>query len=249
MFAVTVSRRGPDDDDDGLGPTQVVSSRSLILATGVTDLLPDSVPGLSDCWGKSVLHCPYCHGYEFRGRRTALWMSVGQLWQMAPIVRTFTSNGLCVVGWNEISNDSQKDGEGNYDADVLRRQLELHDIAVFEESIAEIKHRGGVMTSVVLRDDTELPMDALYIRPPMRQNIPDFRLSGRGRLVMDDRGYIQVDPDTQKTSIEGVMACGDCTTPNRALSIAVASGTKAAKMLNYELSMEDWKNSMKNDDG
>jgi len=46
--------------------------------------------------------------------------------------------------------------------------------------------------------------------------------------------------DHQRTSQPGVYACGDCTTANRALSIAMASGTKAGKMLNFELAMEEW---------
>ena len=93
------------------------------------------------------------------------------------------------------------------------------------------------MHSVTLEDGEILEMKALYIRPPMVQACPDL-LEQLG-VELDDKGYIVVD-DNQKTNVEGVMACGDCTTANRAVSIAVASGTIAAKMLNYELSIEDW---------
>jgi thioredoxin reductase len=217
-----------------------VFTRSVILATGVTDMLPKSIPGLYECWGKSVIHCPYCHGYEFRNQRTALWMDNKQLWQMAPILRTMT-NDLCVVGKNGTSDTNRTD-------EWLWEQLQSHNITVYEDNIVEIKHVNGKMSSIVLQNGIVLPMDALYVRPPVQQNFPLLVLVGHNalqqvdqtELVMDDKGYIQVDPDTQKTSIEGIMACGDCTTPNRALSIAIASGTRAAKMLNYELSMKDW---------
>jgi thioredoxin reductase len=227
-FAVTVSRTQHLSDSDDA--PQVVTCRKLILATGMADILPP-IPGLQECWGKTVIHCPYCHGYEFRHKSTALWMPAKQLWQMAPIVRTIT-NDLSVVGWSEY--------EGEHDIDDLWQQLTSRNITVYNDPVVEIHHDQGIMTSLRLQDGTDLPVDALYIRPSMQQNFQLHRIQLEQELLLDDKGFIQVDADTQKTSIEGIMGCGDCTTPNRALSIAIASGTRAAKMLNYELSMEDW---------
>jgi thioredoxin reductase len=256
-FVVTILRQKEEQGSEKF----VVFTRSLILATGVTDIVPKSILGLSDCWGKSVLHCPYCHGYEFRNQRTALWMNTKQLCQMAPILRVMT-NDLCVVGKSRWYNDSTNNNNNNNKEErLLWEQLDSHNITVYEEDIVEIKHVDGKMTFIVLQNGIVLPMEALYIRPPMQQTfLPliiqlshnNYYLQTKEQqsqqqsqqqqeeLVMDDMGYIQVDLDTQKTSIEGIMACGDCTTPNRALSIAIASGTKAAKMLNYELSRTDW---------
>jgi thioredoxin reductase len=81
---------------------------------------------------------------------------------------------------------------------------------------------------------------ALYIRPEWQQRLP--RIKNSKPFELDDNGFLRVDGD-QKTSVDGIMACGDCTTPNRSLSTAIAGGTRAAKMLNYELSKEDWQNS------
>src|SRR5690606_16436188 len=47
---------------------EVVTATTLLLAFGITDILPD-MPGLVERWGKSVVHCPDCHGYEFSGKR------------------------------------------------------------------------------------------------------------------------------------------------------------------------------------
>ena len=49
---------------------EVVEGSTLLLAFGITDILP-SLPGLAERWGKTVLHCPYCHGYEFSGKNWA----------------------------------------------------------------------------------------------------------------------------------------------------------------------------------
>ncbi|KAG7372082.1 FAD-dependent pyridine nucleotide-disulfide oxidoreductase [Nitzschia inconspicua] len=215
----------------------IVSCRKVIIATGVTDVLPSSVTGLQECWGKSVIHCPYCHGYEYRHKATALWISSPtQLWQMVPIIRTMTEQ-LCVVGWNEYETTGMEGAS-------WKQQLESRNITVYQEPVTEILHQDGCMTSLRLRDGEELPMDALYIRPLLQQNFPVQLEWGKETLsiLLDDKRYVHVDAETQKTSVDGIMACGDCTTANRALSIAIASGTRAAKMLNYELCIdcEDW---------
>ncbi|KAL3910093.1 MAG: hypothetical protein SGILL_007827 [Bacillariaceae sp.] len=154
---------------------------------------------------------------------------------MMPILRTTFTDRICVVGSKPWKDDEE--------ADDLRTQLEQRNIIVHHEPIHEIKHNNdGMMTSIVLEDGSELPMDCVYIRPPMEQcfRVEQLELSTGETLELNDKGYICVDSDTQKTSVEGIMACGDCTTPNRALSVAIAGGTRAAKMLNFELAMDDW---------
>ena len=48
------------------------TARKLVFATGLHDGLPD-IPGVQECWGKTAIHCPYCHGYEHRGEPTVVW--------------------------------------------------------------------------------------------------------------------------------------------------------------------------------
>lgn len=92
-------------------PADLVGSyylgRKLIIATGVKDLLPESIIGLRECWSKSVIHCPYCHGYEWRGRKTALLMDISNVRKMAPIVRTLT-NELCVIVCEGAESEKDK---------------------------------------------------------------------------------------------------------------------------------------------
>src|SRR5688500_4772703 len=61
------ARRSPIGFEVDLAGGETVQARRMLLATGLVDVLPE-VPGVSEFWGKSVLHCPYCHGWEVRGR-------------------------------------------------------------------------------------------------------------------------------------------------------------------------------------
>jgi thioredoxin reductase len=227
----TVAQVQMDDDasidigvtDEGQG-TIWVQGQKLVIATGVEDMLPNHINGVLECWGKTVIHCPYCHGYEFANARTALLhMTPSTLMTMAPILKKFT-NELFVVG------RSSERGE--------LASLEKNGIELINKNVVSIRQTNGVLDTLILDDDTELAMDVAYLRPPFQHRFP---LKEIPSLHLDDKGYIPVDTETQKTSIPNVYACGDCTDPNRSLSIAMASGTRAAKMLNYELSMEDWK--------
>lgn len=236
-FTVTI-RQPPKNDNNNT--TMVVTSRKLILAIGMEDVLPIHIPGLKECWGKSVLHCPYCHGYEFHSQSTALYnVSTEMLRRLAPILNTLTDELHIILG-DAISSDWEE--SQSEDIRQIREDLQRHGIPVHTQSITKFIHSGdGFLTGLLLDNGTELPMDAVYIRPPQQLNLPTMHLSeSTVNLLLDDTGCLATDFETQQTSVKGIFACGDCTTPNRALSIAVASGTKAAKMLNFELSMEDW---------
>jgi thioredoxin reductase len=265
-FSVNVTR--PLNNNSSSSSSSIYTSRKLIITTGIKDIFPPT-PGLIECWGKCVIHCPYCHGYEFNNQRTALYnMSLQTIATMTPILHSTFTKQLYIIGGSyskelvldDIKNDKNTDPES---IEILK-QLKEHNITILPQSIKEIIHtdNGHKIESIILDDGMELSMDAMYIRPPFEQNFPFDKLSllaspsdendddnnnnnnnnplSSSMILLNDKGYIDVDSETQKTRVAGIIACGDCTTPNRALSIAIASGTKAAKMLNYELSMEDW---------
>lgn len=204
------------------GSGAIYRGRSLVIATGMVDELPE-VPGAKECWGKSLIHCPYCHGYEFRDKPTALWMSASNVVKMAPIIHGL-SKDLTVITNVETLEESDL------------KQLSDHNVPVIDSSIVGFEHIDGYLLSITLENDQKLPVEAVYIRPPLQQSLEWTKLLPGLEMVS---GYLKVDSD-HGTNIEGVFAAGDCTTTNRALSIAVASGTKAAKMLNFKLAMWDW---------
>eukprot|EP00980_Cylindrotheca_fusiformis_P002723 scaffold628_cov91-Cylindrotheca_fusiformis.AAC.9 len=218
----TISVGIKEENNDG---TQWVEGRKLILATGLKDILPDGISGLRECWGKSVIHCPYCHGYEYANKRTAIFnMEPSAVLHMAPMLRNLSQEVfiVCPLDSSPFSEDQLATFEKN-------------GVVLVDGKVESIKHTDGMLEALVLEDKTELAMDVAYIRPSFEHRSPPIP-----GLDMNEMGFIGVDMQTQKTSIPNVYACGDCTDFNRSLSIVLASGLRAGATINYELSMEDW---------
>jgi thioredoxin reductase len=224
--------------ENGSDEIHLSESRKLVIATGVQDFLPDNLPGLQECWGKTVIHCPYCHGYEFAHQRTALLqMKTSTVLTMAPILTKFTDD-LYVIGRYDCREEASEDC---FTPEQIQ-QFQRHGIIFINNEAISIDHTDGILNTIKLDNGVQLPMDCAYLRPPCQQRVPlDLFLSRTSeRHFLNEKGYIQVNVETQETCVPNIYACGDCTDPNRSVSIALAAGTRAAKMLNYELSMEDW---------
>ena len=161
-------------------------------------------------------------------------MDVSKLKQMVPVLLSLSKDLIIFLeATDEETNDE--------DTLLFGQNLEKYNIPIISHSIRSIQHdRNGYLSSIVVddSDDSTVELDALYIRPPLQQQPIIYDVQKHMGLEMTtDNGYIQVD-EHQRTSILGVFACGDCTTSNRSLSIAIGSGTKAGKMLHYELSTD-----------
>ena len=197
---------------------RVVRAGKLLFATGVLDQLPPQ-PGFAACWGVSVVHCPYCHGYEYRQQPTGTLLNGEAALVHARLLRQWTSQ-LTVF----------TDGPATFTAEE-RAQLARAGVAVEETPVQALRHAAGQLTHVELTDGRAVPLAALYVRPGMAQHC---RLPQALGCAYTEADYLQVDA-MQKTSVPGVYAAGDATTPLRTLSTAVASGTLAGVALNAEL--------------
>jgi thioredoxin reductase len=204
-------------------------SKKVLFSPGVKDVFPE-IPGFAECWGKSVIHCPYCHGYEYHSQDTAILVTKPpHAVHLAPILRNLTPSVKI------ISNG--KDPTEIFSAEDLDR-FEKNGIKVLSSSVTEIQHDGnGHLTTVVLNDGTYVPLKVLYASPA-------FELNGRNLMEelgckFTDDGYLSVD-NFQKTTVSGVFACGDCTTFFRSLSYSVNGGNIAGAMINMELSGEEF---------
>ncbi|NRB48124.1 MAG: NAD(P)/FAD-dependent oxidoreductase [Saprospiraceae bacterium] len=199
------------------------SAKKLIFATGITDLMPD-IPGFSDCWGISVIHCPYCHGYEYHGKKTAIMANGERAFHLASLVNNLTTDlSLLTAGEADFTTEQ-------------RQKLAQHNIQIFESSVDRIEHEQGRLKEVILKDGSQLALDAVYASIPFRQHsdIPTSlgcKLTEAGHLVVDE---------WQKTTVEGILACGDNSTPFRSVAKAVASGNFAGAFLNMELTNESF---------
>ncbi|MCF3110679.1 NAD(P)/FAD-dependent oxidoreductase [Niabella sp. CC-SYL272] len=220
--ATGVNRPGPHFTVSTLSG-QVFHSRKLIFATGIKDLLP-AIKGFSDCWGKSVIHCPYCHGYEFRNHKTGILANGPIAIHLATLVRNLTSDLTIFTN-----------GAPQFTAEEEQR-LQQRNIAVVQTEIRELQQSGGQLQQVILSDGAAIPLKALYARVPFEQQTP---LPAALGCSFTEQGHILVD-GMQKTSVPGIFACGDAVSPMRSVASAVAGGNLAGAMANHELSQEDF---------
>ncbi|MEP0212503.1 MAG: NAD(P)/FAD-dependent oxidoreductase [Cellulophaga sp.] len=199
------------------------NAKKIIVATGVKDILPE-IKGLKDTWAKSVIHCPYCHGYEFKNKKTAILSNGDKAYHLIPLVHNL-SKQLTII----------TQGKHNFSAEQLKN-IKKNDISIVEKDILEIEHQNGAVKNVIYKDGSTEDFDAIYVQIDFKQhtNIPQ-----EIGCLLTDQGYIQVD-DMQKTNIHGVYACGDNTTRFRSVANAVRSGNVAGSMLNMELSHEEF---------
>lgn len=193
-------------------------AKKLIFATGVRDIMPE-IDGISECWGISVIHCPYCHGYEVRGEKTGLLANGEIAYEFSKMVHHLTKDLTIFTNGKSTMTDEQTE------------QLKNKGIQIIETGIASLKHTEGQIEAIVFKDGTSLNLKALYAKLPFEQHSD---IPGKMGCAFSPSGHIEVDV-FQKTSIPGVFACGDNTTPMRSVSNAVAAGTFAGAMVNKEL--------------
>jgi len=200
---------------------QQYTSEYLVLATGLKDDLPD-IPGIWECWGKSVIHCPYCHGYEFKGARTAVLASGDSDLHMISLLKQWTGQLQVFMP-----------PPFNFSAPALAF-LQAQNIGLTMGHITALHHQNGALQSITLQNDSgtsrNIPLDVLYVSPPVHQAL-DLRDTLGYQLTAS--GHIQVD-EGRRTTVPGLYAVGDNSCRFRSLSQAIASGMAAGAMINFD---------------
>ena len=193
-------------------------AKKIIFATGVKDIMP-KIKGFSECWGISVVHCPYCHGYEIRDKKTGIIANVETAMHLAPLVKNLTEDiTILTNGKAEFSPEELVD-------------LHKNNIQIIEKEITEIEHENGQITQVVFKDQSKENFEATYASVAFTQHTDIPELLG---CEINEQGYIEIDT-MQKTTIAGVFACGDSTTRLRSVANAVSSGNMTGAIVNMEL--------------
>ena len=192
-FSVTVN------DEDS------IAGRRLILATGVRDELP-AVEGLAERWGRSVFHCPYCHGYEVDGPIGVLSVSPLSIHhaQMLPDwgPTTYFLNG------NPPPTDEEL-------ADLARRGTKLEP--------ARIRRLVGPNADIELADGRIVPVAGLFTATRTSPSSPLAEQLGCNLATSPTGRYIAND-EMKQTSVPGIFACGDAARPFGSVSLAVGDG-------------------------
>jgi thioredoxin reductase len=199
-----------------------LATRSVLLATGVQDELPQ-IPGLADCYGISVHHCPYCDGWEVRDR------TVGALGEkvspagLALSLKTWTGRVIAFTNGRARVGGTQK------------RRLDLHGITLHQSRISRIEHDNGRMTHVVLQGGQAIACDALFFTAPQRQQCELARQLG---CEFTKRGTVKTD-HLGNTCVPGIYVVGDASRDVQFVVVAAAEGAKAGVAINQALQRRD----------
>ncbi|MBW7676374.1 NAD(P)/FAD-dependent oxidoreductase [Chryseobacterium chendengshani] len=198
-----------------------LKAKKVIFATGVKDEIPN-IKGFKECWGISIVHCPYCHGYEMKDQKTAILANGNAAYHLTALVRNLTSDLIILT-----------EAKADFTEDQLLR-LSSHDIKIIEVPVAEIIHCNGLISNIMLEDGVQIDIQALYTILPFRQRSDIPQQLG---CDLTDHGLIKID-DEQRTTIPGIYACGDNSALMRSVSKAVYSGNLAGAIVNAELTEE-----------
>ncbi|PPK88668.1 thioredoxin reductase [Neolewinella xylanilytica] len=190
-------------------------TKKVVFATGLHDELPD-IPGVRECWGKSVIHCPYCHGYEVRHQPTGILMNSEHTLQMVNLIRNWTEQLTLFT---------------NGPATIDRDKVAATGTRLVEQPIDHLLHDAGQLRGICLTDGSEVDLRALYLHPVLTQKCP---LPAAMGCELADNGTLWVD-EFSMTTVPGIYAAGDCTTHMRAVSYATGGGTLAGAMVNHGL--------------
>lgn len=199
------------------------SSKKLIFATGIVDEIPN-IKGFKECWGISLIHCPYCHGYEFQNKKTGIIANGDRGFHIASLVNNLTKDLTIFTR-----------GKANFTDEQLQR-LRQNNIEIIETEIEELRHQNGMVESLILSDGKVLNFEAVYGAFPFTQHSDIAESLG---CEMTEMGHIKID-QLQKTNVVGLLACGDNSSPMRSVANAVYTGNLAGAMVNAELTTESF---------
>jgi len=201
---------------------EIFKAKKLILATGLKDIFPD-ISGFSECWGISILHCPYCHGYEVRHQKTGILANGEMAFELAILISNWTKQLTIFTN-----------GRANLTSEQSAK-LEEHNIKVHEKLILQANHSHGYVDDIEFVDGSKISVKAIYARPAMQQNSEIPKELG---CEIVETGLLKTD-SFQKTSVAGVYACGD-NAAMRSLAVAISTGTLAGVVANRELIFENF---------
>ena len=215
---------GAAKTDDGFAITvatgEALEGVRLVLAFGISDELPP-IPGLVERWGASVLHCPYCHGYEFsRQRLGVLYLTPKSIMQ-----------SMLIAEWGPTTLFLNGEAEPE---DSALAELAKRGVSIERARVASLHGDGASLSSIELADGRMAPLDALYIGPRTRLNSPIAQQLGCELEDAPLGPIVRVDAE-RMTTVPGVYAAGDITRGAHTVTWAVADGVTAGLAVHRSL--------------
>jgi len=212
--------------DDGTS----VGARRLLVTTGLVDELSD-VPGLAQRWGRDVLHCPYCHGWEVREQSIGVLSTGPMAAHQALLFRQWSSDVTLFLHTGPEPTDEQSE------------QLAARDIAVVDGEVTGLQVTDDRLTGLQLAGGQVIGCRAVVVAPRVAARAEVLTGLGLGTTDLEIDGYVfgsHVAADAKgATSIPGVWVAGNVTDPLAQVISSAAAGLNAAAAINGDLVAED----------
>jgi thioredoxin reductase len=201
---------------------RTVKTRQVLLATGAADELPDVI-GARERWGRDLLHCPYCHGWEVRDQPIGVLGTGPGSVEHAHLLRQWTDDVILFTHTHAVTA-------------AERATLEARGIAVVDGRVERLVVADDRLRAVELADGRTVTRDALFIRPALRAHA-DGPAAALGCELLDG-GLVRADADG-RTSVPGVWAAGNSANPRAQVITAAGEGSAVAIAINTELVKDD----------
>lgn len=203
-------------------------ARALVVATGITDELPD-VRGLAQHWGSRVLHCPYCHGWEVRDQRLGVLATSPMALHQARLVRQWSDH---VVLFSAALGDLDPEEE---------RRLRARGIDIVTAPVIEVLGEGERIAGLRTADDRTTEVEAVFtagVPRPHDRFLADLGLQ-RTEQPFGLGSFLDVDP-AGRTSHPRIWAVGNVVNPMANVPLAVGAGSLAGAAVNGALVEEEF---------
>ncbi|GGY09079.1 hypothetical protein GCM10007386_44510 [Pseudoduganella dura] len=197
---------------EGEGGQHQERALRLVLAGGVRDELP-ALPGLAERWGRTVIHCPYCHGYEVAGQTLGILGGDAMSAHKAAMIPDWGPAILFTQGGEEPATEQGA-------------LLAARGVTIERTPIVALLGSAPGLDAVCLADGRMVPLGALFVSPRTQPASP---LAGQLGCAFDEGPFgpcVRVD-ERKETTVPGVFAAGDMATPVHSAMLASAAGMLA----------------------
>jgi thioredoxin reductase len=192
----------------------------LLVATGVRDVLPE-IDGLGARWGRDVVHCPYCHGWEIRD-------------QTLGVIATSATSAYQAVLFQQWTQDVTLFRNGfEFDAEALST-LAAVDIPVIDTPVEAVEITHDEVSGLRLSNGRTVGLQAIGVSSGMRANLEGLEALGLATYDTPQGTFVNAD-DTGYTNVPGVWAAGNIMDPDLQISECASQGARVAITLNNEL--------------
>ncbi len=216
--------RGPGDFAVALDSGETLRAARLVLATGVADELP-AIPGLAERWGATVLHCPYCHGYEVADGRLGVLASDERALHQAPLLADWSAD-VTLFTQGIVTPDAEQ-----------RAKLAARGVRVETRPVETLLGDAPSLAGIRLAGGEVVALDALFVAPRTRMASPlaerlgcAFEESAAGPFVRTD--------EKKQTTVPGVYCAGDAASGWHTATFAAADGVRAGISAHQSLAFD-----------